>query len=284
MLPPMLDAFAHCEALVRAADKDRFLSALFAPPEHRRALYALYAFHSEVARIPDLVTEPLAGEVRLQWWSEAVYEQRPEEMRGHPVANALGEVIEKYHLPRRLFDELIEAHRHHLGRELFGDVAELERFSRHVSSNLIELAACVLGADSAAFAGPAGISLGIVGLLRTFAQDAVNGRVTAPADLLLQNAVLPQDILAGRTTPEIAALLTNMRDVAIRHYQEARVLIERDGQSAVAAWLPAALVPLDLRSLARVADKPFAAVEVPRWRRQWTLWRAARSGRPPKLR
>lgn len=284
MLPPMPDAFAHCEALVREADRDRFLSALFAPPEHRHALYALYAFHIEVARVANVVTEPLAGEMRLQWWSEAVYDQRPEEMRGHPVANALGAVIEQYHLPRRLFDEMIEARRHDLGRELFGDVAELERFARHVSSNLIELAACVLGAESAAFAGPAGISLGIVDVLRTFAQDAVNGRVTVPADLLLQNAVLPQDILAGRATREIAALLSSMRDVAVRHYQEARVLIEREGRAAVAAWLPVALVPLDLRSLARVADKPFAAVDVPRWRRQWTIWRAGRSGRLPNIR
>ena len=28
----MQDAFAHCEALLRAADKDRFLTTLFAPP------------------------------------------------------------------------------------------------------------------------------------------------------------------------------------------------------------------------------------------------------------
>jgi len=283
MLGSMLDVFAHCEALVRSADKDRFLSALFAPAEHRSALYALYAFHVELVRIADVVNEPLAGEVRLQWWSEAVYDQRPEEMRGHPVANALGEVIEQYRLPRRLFDELIEAHRAHLGRELFGGVDELERFARNTSSTLIELAARVLGAAALSFAGPAGISLGVVALLRNFASDAVRGRVTAPADLLLQNSVLPQDILAGRSTAEIAALLGNLRDVAVRHYQEARVLIEREGRDAVAAWLPVALVPLDLRALRRAANEPFAAVEVPRWRRQWVLWRAARSGRLPRI-
>ena len=284
MLGSMHDAFAHCEALVRSADKDRYLSALFAPAEHRSALYALYAFHVELARIADVVTEPLAGEVRLQWWSEAVYEQRPEEMRGHPVANALGEVIEQYRLPRRLFDELIEARRVHLGRELFGSVDELERYARNTSSTLIELAARALGAAALNFAGPAGVSLGIVSLLRNFASDAVRGRVTAPADLMLQSSVLPQDILAGRSTVQIVALLRNLRDVAIRHYEEARVLIEQEGHDAIAAWLPVATVPLDLRALRRAAEEPFAAVEVPRWRRQWTLWRAARSGRLPTVR
>jgi hypothetical protein len=62
------------------------------------------------------------------------------------------------------------------------------------------------------------------------------------------------------------------------------VLIERDGYDAVAAWLPVATVPLDLRALSRFADKPFADIEVASWRRQWTLWRAARSGQPPAIR
>ena len=62
----MQDAFAHCEALVRAADKDRFIAALFAPAEHRGALHALYAFNIEIARVREIIREPLAGEVRLQ--------------------------------------------------------------------------------------------------------------------------------------------------------------------------------------------------------------------------
>jgi 15-cis-phytoene synthase len=284
VLLSMHEMFDHCEALVRSADKDRYLSALFAPAEHRGALYALYAFHIELARIPDVVTEPLAGEVRLQWWSEAIYDQRPEEMRGHPVANALAEVIEQYRLPRRLFDAIIETRRAHLGRELFGSVDELERYARGTSSSLIELAARVLGGANLDFAGPAGISMGIVSLLRNFASDAVRGRVTAPADLMIQNSVLPQDILAGKTTVQIIALLGNLRAVAVRHYEEARVLIEREGHDVVAAWLPVATVPLDLRALSRAAKEPFAEIEVPRWRRQWTLWRAARVGYPPAIR
>ena len=280
----MHEMFDHCEALVYSADKDRYLSALFAPAEHRGALYALYAFHIELARIPDVVSEPVAGEVRLQWWSEAIYDQRPEEMRGHPVANALAEVIDQYRLPRRLFDQVIETRRAHLGRELFGSVDELERYARGTSSSLIELAARVIGAAALEFSGPAGISMGIVSLLRNFASDAVRGRVTVPADMMIQNSVLPQDVLAGRTTVQIIALLGNLRDVAVRHYEEARVLIGREGHDAVAAWLPVATVPLDLRALRRTASEPFAEVEVPRWRRQWALWRAARSGRPPAIR
>src|SRR6266566_680683 len=62
----MQDAFAHCEGLVRAADKDRFLSTLFAPAEHRNALLSLYAFNLEIARVREVAQEALAGEIRLQ--------------------------------------------------------------------------------------------------------------------------------------------------------------------------------------------------------------------------
>jgi 15-cis-phytoene synthase len=62
----MQDAFAHCEGLVRAADRDRFLTTLFAPAEHRPALLSLYAFNLEIVRVREAVHEPLAGEIRLQ--------------------------------------------------------------------------------------------------------------------------------------------------------------------------------------------------------------------------
>ncbi|MGZ8323236.1 MAG: squalene/phytoene synthase family protein, partial [Rhodoplanes sp.] len=63
-----MDSYAHCEALVRAADKDRFLASLFAPAERRRRLFALYAFNAEIARVREVVRTPIAGEIRLQWW------------------------------------------------------------------------------------------------------------------------------------------------------------------------------------------------------------------------
>ena len=275
----MNEAFAHCEALVRASDKDRFLSALFAPAEHRGALFALYAFNIELSRIGELVKEPLAGEVRLQWWREAVVGQRPGEARSHPVASALADVIGSYGLPLDRLDEMIEARRFELGSELMGSLGQLEAYVRHTSSNLIELAARVLdpGADTPAFAGPAGVSMALAGLLRRFALDAARGQLFLPADLLVQHAAVPQDIFAGQSSDGLIVALAHLREVAAQHYEEARAATA--APTAVAAWLPAAPVPLYLRALKRGERQPFRAVDVPQWRRQWALWRAARGGR-----
>jgi len=277
----MTDAFAHCAALVRAADKDRFLSALFAPAEHRGAYYALYAFNVEVARVRALVREPLAGEIRLQWWREALAGERAIEARAHPVAAALTEVIERYQLPLDRFEELIEARRLDLGGELLASLDQLELYARRTRSNLIELAARVLGASAAAFAAAAGVSMTVTSVLRRFAADAARGRLFVPADLLVRHAVVPQDILAGRSSDGLIVALARLREVAVRRYEEARGLI--GAAEPVAPWLPIAVVPLDLRALERHARDPFRSIEVARWRRQWALWRAARAGRPGAL-
>ncbi len=61
-----------CGRIVRENDPDRFFCTLFAPPAKREALFALYAFNHELARVAESVSEPMLGEIRLQWWREAL--------------------------------------------------------------------------------------------------------------------------------------------------------------------------------------------------------------------
>ena len=63
---------AYCADLVREADFDRYAASLFAPPERRAQLLALYAFNAEIARVRDQISQPLAGEIRLQWWVDVL--------------------------------------------------------------------------------------------------------------------------------------------------------------------------------------------------------------------
>ena len=98
----MADSFDHCEELVRAGDKDRFLATLFAPQKYRRALYALYAFNLEVARTRELAREPMPGEIRLQWWRDVLGGAGRGEVDAHPVAAALRDVVVRYRLPPRM--------------------------------------------------------------------------------------------------------------------------------------------------------------------------------------
>ena len=86
----MPNHFEHCAALVREADRDHYLAALFAPADRRDALLALYAFNVEIGRVRDVAREPMPGEIRLQWWRdtiEGIYAGNP--VPGYAVAEAL---------------------------------------------------------------------------------------------------------------------------------------------------------------------------------------------------
>ena len=61
---------AFCTELVRSHDFARYASTLFVPAAQRRALLAVYAFNVEISRVRAQVSQPLPGEMRLQWWSD----------------------------------------------------------------------------------------------------------------------------------------------------------------------------------------------------------------------
>src|SRR5215467_4874657 len=167
----MPDHFAYCEKLVRAGDKDRWLASLFAPAERRGHLHALYAFNLEVARVREMAREPMAGEIRLQWWREVIAGTRPGEAAANPVAAALLETIARYDLPVQIFLDLIEARAFDLYNDPMPTLDAFAGYGRRTASGLIALAARVLDRDRdvGEAAGPAGITYATTGLLRAFA-------------------------------------------------------------------------------------------------------------------
>jgi phytoene synthase len=274
----MPDDFEICEALVREADKDRFLSTLFAPAEHRRALYALYALNIELARVRDLAREPMPGEIRLQWWREILAGERSDEVS--PVAAAMWDTVSRYKLPTDDLATMIEARSFDLYDDPIVSLAELEGYADRTSSTLIRLAAQVLneGArpDVAVPARHAGIAYAIAGLLTAFPLHAARRQLYVPLDLLRRHGARPEDVFAGTATPELARALSDLRDIARTHLD--RVLVAGLPAVLMPAFLPTALVRPMLKNLDAAPD-PFTPPSLPPWRRQWLLWRAARDRR-----
>src|SRR5258706_14843804 len=120
----MADASDHCEAFLRDGAKDGFLPTLFAPPKYRRALYALYAFNLELARVRELAREPMPGEIRLQWWRDILGGERTGE--AGPLASALLATVARYRLPVDVFLAMIEARSFDLYDDPMGSLAALE--------------------------------------------------------------------------------------------------------------------------------------------------------------
>ena len=274
---------AHCQALVRAADKDRYLATLFAPAEHRDALYALYAFNLEVARVREVVRDPLAGEIRLQWWNDVLHGVDRGEVAAHPVAAALRAAILRYRLPVERLAALVAARRFDLYDEPMATLAELESYAAGASADLIASAADILGGGPAPeeLLRHAGLAQAFAGLLKAFPAHAGRGQLFVPLEVLERHGADRGSVVSGQASPQLRAALAEMRFIARRHLAAARDLIAAAPSEILPALLPVALAGPTLARMERRDDDPFRPVEIAPWRRQWLIWRAAR--RPQRI-
>jgi NADH dehydrogenase [ubiquinone] 1 alpha subcomplex assembly factor 6 len=247
--------------LVRRHDPDRFQTALFAPAERRGALFALYAFNCEIARVRERVTTPVLGQIRLQWWREAVaaaFAGGP--VRRHEVAEPLTAAIRAHGLDRAPFERLIDAREADLDDAPPPSLKALEAYAEASSAPLVFLALAVLDVHEAAAieAGRrVGIGYALAGLLRAMPLRARAGRPLIPPDLAEQTGFDPRDWQALRTTPALRAATAEIAAVAARHLAAARAVRSAVPRRAVPALLPAIVAERALRRLARADHDPF---------------------------
>jgi phytoene synthase len=277
----MVGHYAHCETLVRAADKDRYLAGLFAPAAARAHLYALYAFASEIARVREAAREPLPGEIRLQWWRDVLAGEARGEVAANPVAAALIDTIAQCALPKKPLIALIDAHGFDLYDDAMASLADVDVYAARTAGTLFGLGAQILDdGDSAetvaTAAASAGIAYAVTQRLRTFARDTARRQLFVPLDVLAQHGVTREEIEARQNSAGLRAALAALREHARAAFAEFRSAAGTVREASAPAFLPVALVPSLITRLDSAVADPFAPVEVPQWRRQWTLWRAAR--------
>ena len=276
-----MNNFEHCAALVREADRDRYLATLFAPAAQRNSLFALYAFNVEIARVRDLAREPMPGEIRLQWWREALSGEREGEAAAHPVAAALRETLSRYGLASDRLIALIDAHAFDLYDEPMATLTDLEIYGIKTQSTLFTMAAEILGggAPTELLTLDAGIAYSIAGVLHGLARHVSRRQLYLPLDLLTRHRVDPNQILARQATDALRAALAELRILTRRHLATAQAQLKSAPPEVLPALLPAALVGPTLRRMERTGYEPFQIEPASPWRRQWQLWRAARDPR-----
>ena len=271
-----MDAFAHCEALVRSHDKDRYLATLFAPAQQRGPLFALYAFDLEIAQVRERAREPMPGEIRLQWWREVLSGERSGEAASHPVAAALTDTVARFALlPERLI-ELTEARAFDLYDDPMLTFEALDGYLRRTFATVFELATTICGTAAPHAAERAGLACGLMMLLRAFALHASRRQLFVPLEAL-EGGATPEEVFAGQTSPSLVNALGMLRSRAREHLAAFEAELPRVPVAALPALLPLALMPGYLALMEQRDYDPFhTAIELPQWRRQWVLWRAAR--------
>lgn len=241
---------------VRRHDRERYLTALFVPADHREDLLALYAFNLEVAKTREVVREPMLGQIRLQWWRDALEEiYGGKAPRRHEVVQPLADAIRRRNLPRAPFERLLLARERDLDEAPVATLAALEAYADSTAGELVALALAVLGVDDPAThlrARSVGRGYALTGLLRAVAFHARQGRCLLPVDVLAASGTDRDAVLAMQRSPALASAVAGIAAVAAAALVPARV--------AAVAWpalAPAVLARRHLRRLKRAGDNVF---------------------------
>jgi phytoene synthase len=271
--------FPHCTALVRAHDRDRYLATLFASADRRDALFALYAFNHEIARVREMAREPMPGEIRLQWWREMLLGERDGEAAAHPVASALRETIARYGLDRERLIALIDAHTFDLYDEPFGTLDDFDNYAALSEGIVLGTAAQILGVEGMAvttLVRHAGIAATIAYILGMLPLHASRRQIYIPREVMERHALIPESIPARQESDALKAALAEMRRHARRQLQAAALEAGEVPIAISPALLPLATVGPQLKRMDRRGYEPFAPEALSPLRRQWLIWRASR--------
>jgi phytoene synthase len=273
-------AAEFCAQLVRTQDFARYASTLFVPAEPRRALLAIYAFNVEISRVREQVSQPLPGEVRLQWWTDMLAGAGHGGVEGNPVAAELRLAIRNWRLPVERLSRLIDEHQFDLYNDPMPTMAALEGYINDTSSALFSLGAGIAGPQSDEtehLARHAGFAHGMARVLAALPLDASRRQLFVPLQLLESHGSTIEEAFAGKWTPKLRAALDQLIGEARGHLKTAFALLENAPPQVRPVFLSLALVARDLERMSRADNDPFMPHVTSRFRTLWTLWRASRS-------
>jgi phytoene synthase len=244
-IPRHLVTMAALVDFVRRHDPDRFLTALFAPPDRRPALLALYAFNRELARAREAVREPALALVRLQWWREVVEGAT----RHHEVATPLAAALDDGALSRNDLLALIDA-REIEAAPCIATLRDWLDYLRGTAGGLAVAAARALGARAPEAMRDLGAAYGAAGVLRAVPALARQGRCLLPTEVLATRALSPEAMIdAMIRTPDAPAVRAVLSALAITGTTLLANAPHRLPRPLIAAALPAVLARRDLARL-----------------------------------
>jgi 15-cis-phytoene synthase len=279
---PLADATEHCAALARAHARDQWLGALYAGANARGALFALASFDYEIRNARKRARDPNLAAIRLAWWRETISGERQTEAAGNPVALALRAAIDDYALPLVWLEAMLDARLQEIAPQDDFNLVAFRAFADESEGARLRLAARVAAGgqdlDPSGADAPAGMALALTRLIKELAFKAGSAPTLIPTDVADRHSMSVADFDARRVSPGVLAACAELRRLARDELAEAERRLKNSSPAILPAFIPLAPLWLDLDRLDRSADRPFDDLgEVSPLRRQWAIWRWART-------
>ena len=272
---------------VREADRTAYLSLLFAPEAVRPSLAALSAYQVELARIAREVRDPMAAEVRLQWWRDAIRNVGYGKDSGVALVQALREAMARYAWPADALCAMSEAHIHELYADPFPDWEAFDGHAGETDGAATQLAVMALatheyGADEGVvLARTAAPASGYAGVMLVAADAALRepvraaaGRTFLPDDAWRALGTDWREAAGSGTLPNSDEAVRALAHRGLEAHRELRACLPEVPRAVRSAFVRAIATARVLKRLARRPDRPERAATA--WSRPFAVWRAAR--------
>lgn len=274
---------ALCLRALQETDHDRYLASLLTPEDRRAAITALYAYNAELARVRDVVREPLPGEVRLQYWRDLLEGSAHGDTAANPVAAELLRAIETWRMPVAPLVAMADARIFDLYDDPMETTDMFEGYAGETAAALIQLVALVLDAKAAEGAaeivGHAGVAQAVAGALLLMPVHRARGQVYLPAQILASVGLDREAFLADPGDGRVSAAIQAFAGFGLDHLRKARAAGGLP-KSLLPAFLPVTQAEPVLKRASKIgADVLKGDIRAPQWRRQLSMMRLLWTGR-----
>lgn len=272
----MTSAEDFIQAGLKTLDPARYLACLYLPDTIRHLAMTLYTFDAEIARIPDLVSEPMPGEIRIQWWRDLI--KSDGNMGSGPMAEELLVQIVKHTLPRDVLDNYLEARIFDLYQDPMPDVNTYEGYLGETVSAFLHMLAVSSGlersSELADACGHSGVAIGIAKNLSYCSYSRVKGQVYFPITELKNHGLTRESWLSADMSEAHEAVITDIHQLAGEHLQKAKTAIACLPKESRTIFLPLCFAQEQLKLIGKSSAKCLKEpVVLSPLKRQWLAFR-----------
>jgi phytoene synthase len=258
----------------------RYFAQLYAPPEKREALVALFVVEAEMRDSAENANHDVAH-TRLRWWRDEI-ERLANGNAQHPATRSLQEHLADHAVFRRLHELIVSADMD-LARMTYGNARELHAYTERSGGVAAQLAGLLLAAtplspEVTATLGKLGGALREVEIVRDLRRDVRAGRLYLPLDRMDSRQLKVQDLDTQTPSENVRNLVAEFSEQTRTRLHEAAAAIPKSDRVTFRPLLVlAALHERLLKQIAGLGYDVFTQrIDLRPLERVWFAWRAAR--------
>ncbi|MEH6726499.1 MAG: squalene/phytoene synthase family protein [Hyphomicrobiales bacterium] len=274
--------------IVRSADPARYFANQFVPATHRNDVFLLHGFDLEIRKIARTIREPMAGEIRLQWWREVFGGSRTTEAAASPLAQMMLDFSQRHSVGSQIWDNYLDGRIFDLYDDAVEDRAAFEAYAGQTDGTVLQLACLVLDRGQSSSASQVSGYLACVLCLwnRVLQPILYADQPPAPELVTRISRYLPPELrqAAGfvanpyleSKAVDTAQAVSEICAVAETYLEKARAAADAVPATLRPAFLSVAPIASQLSKIQQDSGPPLPMTEISKSGLIWRLWRSSK--------